>query len=78
MVVLTKLREYVKAGDFAIVGSRQYRYFEEYLLSENTWNQTIGYTRLSVGLSFEDYMIEIISSLNERLKRKSYVLTKMC
>ncbi|MEH7514912.1 Tn3 family transposase [Gottfriedia acidiceleris] len=68
MAVLTELREHVRAGDVSIVGSRQYRDFEEYLFSEDTWNQTKGNTRLSVSLSFEEYMTERTSSLNERLK----------
>jgi len=68
MAILTELREHVRAGDVSIVGSRQYRDFEEYLFSEDTWNQTKGNTRLSVSLSFEDYMTERTSSLNERLK----------
>ncbi|MBG9657128.1 Tn3 family transposase [Cytobacillus firmus] len=67
MAVLTELREHVRAGDVSIVGSRQYRDFEEYLFSEDTWNQTKENTRLSVSLSFEDYMSERTSSLNERL-----------
>ena len=68
MAVLTELREHVRAGDVSIVGSRQYRDFEEYLFSEDTWNQTKENTRLSVSLSFEDYITERTSSLNERLK----------
>ncbi|QKN94056.1 Tn3 family transposase [Bacillus amyloliquefaciens] len=68
MAVLTELREHVRAGDVSIVGSRQYRDFEEYLFSEDTWNQTKENTRLSVSLSFEDYMTEKTSSLNKRLK----------
>ncbi|MED1612740.1 Tn3 family transposase [Bacillus paranthracis] len=68
MAVLTELREHVRAGDVSIVGSRQYRDFEEYLFSEDTWNQTKENTRLSVSLSFEDYMTERTSSLNKRLK----------
>lgn len=68
MAVLTELREHVRAGDVSIVGSRQYRDFEEYLFSEDTWNQSKGNTRLSVSLSFEDYITERTRSLNERLK----------
>ena len=68
MAVLTELREHVRAGDVSIVGSRQYRDFEEYLFSEDTWNQSKGNTRLSVNLSFEDYITERTSDLNERLK----------
>ncbi|UPG66160.1 Tn3 family transposase [Metabacillus endolithicus] len=68
MAVLSELREHVRAGDVSIIGSRQYRDFEEYLFSEDTWNQTRENTRLSVSLSFEDYIKERTSSLNERLK----------
>lgn len=68
MAVLTELREHVRAGDVSIVGSKQYRDFEEYLFSEDTWNQTKENTRLSVSLSFVDYMTERTSSLNERLR----------
>jgi TnpA family transposase len=68
MAVLTELREHVRAGDVSIVGSRQYRDFEEYLFSEDTWNQSKGNSRLSVSLSFEDYITERTSSLNERLR----------
>ncbi|NJP36871.1 Tn3 family transposase [Alkalicoccus luteus] len=68
MAALTELREHVRAGDVSIVGSRQYRDFEEYLFSEDTWNQLKGNTSLSVSLSFEDYITERTNSLNERLK----------
>ncbi|MCD1711125.1 Tn3 family transposase [Listeria monocytogenes] len=68
MAVLTELREHVRAGDVSIVGSKQYRDFEEYLFSEDIWNQTKENTRLSVSLSFEDYMTERTNSLNNRLQ----------
>ncbi|MBK5469308.1 Tn3 family transposase [Bacillus sp. TH19] len=77
MAVLTELREHVRAGDVSIVGSRQYRDFEEYLFSENTWNQTKENTRLSVSLSSEDYLTERTSSLNERLKWLSANFNKL-
>lgn len=77
MAVLTELREHVRAGDVSIVGSRQYRDFEEYLFSEDTWNQTKENTRLSVSLSYEDYLTERISSLNERLKWLSANFNKL-
>ena len=50
MAFLTELREHIRAGDVSIVGSRQFRDFEEYLFSEDTWNQTKENTRLSVSL----------------------------
>ncbi len=68
MAVLTELREHVRAGDVSIAGSRQYKDFEEYLFSEDMWNQSKDNTRLSVSLSFEDYIQERTISLNERIK----------
>jgi len=68
MAVLTELREHVRAGDVSIVGSRQYRDFEEYLFSEDTWNRSKESTRLSVSLSFEDYIQERTKSLHDSLK----------
>lgn len=67
MAILTELKEHVRAGDVSIVGSRQYRDFEEYLFSEEKWSQDKDHTRLSVSLSFEDYIQERTKSLNERL-----------
>ncbi|PFY73592.1 Tn3 family transposase [Bacillus wiedmannii] len=77
MAVLTELREHVRAGDVSIVGSRQYKDFEEYLFSEDTWNQTKENTRLSVSLSYEDYLTERTSSVNERLKWLSANFNKL-
>ncbi|MGE7307798.1 Tn3 family transposase [Priestia megaterium] len=77
MAVLTELREHVRAGDVSIAGSRQYRDFEEYLFSEDTWNQTKENTRLSVSLSCKDYLTERTSSLNERLKWLSANFNKL-
>ncbi len=77
MAVLTELREHVRAGDVSIEGSRQYRDFEEYLFSENQWNQEKANTRLSVSLSFEDYILERTKSLNDKLKWLSTNWTKL-
>lgn len=77
MAVLTELREHIRAGDVSIVGSRQYKDFEEYLFSEETWNQTKVNTRLSVSLSLEDYITERTESLNERLNWISTNLNKL-
>ncbi len=68
MAVLTELREHIRAGDVSIVGSKQYRDFEEYLFSKDSWTQTKENNRLSVSLSFEDYIQERKQSLSESLK----------
>ncbi|EKE30790.1 Transposase for transposon Tn1546 [Salimicrobium jeotgali] len=68
MAVLTELREHIRAGDVSIVGSKQYRDFEEYLFSKDSWTQTKENNKLSVSLSFGDYIQERKQSLNESLK----------
>lgn len=67
MAVLTELREHIRAGDISIIGSRQYKDFEEYLFSKDTWEDSKDMSRLSVSLSFEDYIQERSNSLDERL-----------
>ena len=68
MAALSELREHVRAGDISISGSRQYMDFEEYLLSQEKWNEVKSVSRLSISLSFEEYMKERTDSLNKRLK----------
>ncbi|GMQ61389.1 Tn3 family transposase [Vallitalea sp. AN17-2] len=70
MAVLTELRELreqVRAGDISVVGSKQYRDFEDYLFTKDEWINSINSTRLSVNTSFDEYMKERVNSLNERL-----------
>ena len=37
MAVLTELRNYVRSGDVSIIGSRQYKDFDEYLVPKEDW-----------------------------------------
>lgn len=37
MAVLTELRNYVRSGDVSIVGSRQHKNFDEYLVPKENW-----------------------------------------
>jgi len=71
MSVLTELREHVRSGDISITGSRQYRDFKEYIISEEEWEKTKTDINLSVNLSFDYYINERIESLNKRLKTLS-------
>lgn len=68
MAALSELREHVRAGDISISGSRQYMDFEEYLISQEKWNEVKSVSKLSVSLSFEEYIKERTDSLNKRLK----------
>lgn len=52
MAVLTELRNYVRSGDVSIVGSRQHKDFEEYLVPKADWNGIDpNSTKLAVSLS---------------------------
>lgn len=68
MAVLTELRDRVKAGDISISGSKQYKDFEDYLLSKNEWINSKENNKLSVSLSFDEYIQDRLNNLNERLK----------
>lgn len=68
MAVLTELRDRVKAGDISISGSKQYKDFEDYLLSKNEWISSKENNKLSVSLSFDEYIQDRLNNLNERLK----------
>ena len=68
MAVLTELRDRVKAGDISISGSKQYKDFEDYLLSKNEWISSKENYKLPVSLSFDEYIQDRLNNLNERLK----------
>lgn len=56
MAVLTELRKYVRSGNISIVGSRQHKDFEEYIVSKEDWSSiTPSDTKLAVSLSAEEY-----------------------
>jgi hypothetical protein len=68
MAVLTELRNYVRSGDVSIVGSRQHKDFEEYLVSIADWEELKpNQIRLAVSRSAEEYLVERMESLLKRL-----------
>lgn len=69
MAALTELRNYVRSGDVSIVGSRQYKDFDSYLVSKNEWKpiHTTG-SKLAVSLNVEEYLEERTTSLMHRLR----------
>ncbi|MGG0939810.1 Tn3 family transposase [Brevibacillus centrosporus] len=68
MAVLTELRNYVRSGDVSIVGSRQHKDFEEYLVPKEDWNGIDpNATKLAVSLSAKNYLEERTESLLQRL-----------
>jgi hypothetical protein len=68
MAVLTELRNYVRSGDVSIIGSRQHKDFEEYLVPKSDWNGIDpNATKLAVSLSAKEYLEERTESLLQRL-----------
>jgi len=69
MAVLMELRNSIRSGDVSIVGSRQYKDFDEYLISKDKWARIDSdSTKLAVSMSVIDYMAERMESLLKRLE----------
>ena len=69
MAALTELRNAVRAGNISIVGSRQHKDFEEYLVAKTEWERAkqSGDTGLSVSSSADEYLSERMETLTQRL-----------
>lgn len=69
MAALTELRNAVRAGNVSIVGSRQHKDFEEYLVSKIEWESAkeTGDTGLPVSSSVDEYLAERIETLTQHL-----------
>ncbi|WP_349772230.1 Tn3 family transposase [Brevibacillus borstelensis] len=69
MAALTELRNHIRSGDVSIVGSRQHKDFDEYLVPQDEWKSTQATgTRLAVSLNVDDYLEERTNSLLRRLQ----------
>lgn len=69
MAVLTELRNCVRSGDVSIIGSRQHKDFDEYLIPKEKWTQINPDTiKLAVSMSAVDYLAERKESLLKRLE----------
>ncbi|UUZ93767.1 hypothetical protein LJK87_03415 [Paenibacillus sp. P25] len=71
MAVLMESRNYVRSGDVSIVGDRQHKDFDEYLVPKENWARIEpSVTKLAVSMSTSDYLAERTESL---LKRQEWV-----
>lgn len=69
MAVITELRNYVRSGDVSIVGSRQHKDFDEYLVSKDEWSRIQpDATKLVISMTASDYLAERTASLIQRLE----------
>lgn len=65
---LTELRNYIRSGDIFVPGSRQHKAFDDYLIPQDNWKSvTRVQDYLAVPLRVEEYLMERIGSLNQRL-----------
>lgn len=69
LCVLVELRDRLRAGDIWVVGSRQYRTFEDHLLSPAAFAEMRqqGSLPVAVETDVERYLAERLTSLRERL-----------
>ncbi|MES5865971.1 Tn3 family transposase [Bacillus cereus group sp. RP32] len=69
LAAFTELRNYVRSGDISIVGSRQHKDFDEYLIPQQEWTKSknIG-TRLAVPIQVEEYIKERTETLLHRIQ----------
>jgi hypothetical protein len=70
LCVLSELRDRLRAGDVWVSGSRQYRSFEERLISAETLRelQQAGTLPIAVGPDFKQFIADRQALLDERLK----------
>lgn len=68
LAAFTELRNYVRSGDISIVGSRQHKDFDEYLVPSRDWNDSkeMG-IRLAVSPNADEYIIERTQTLLGRI-----------
>lgn len=67
IAVVSEIRDKVKAGDLSIKGSKQFKEFEDYLISKEEWEKLKDSNRLDVSLSVEEYLEDRNNVLNQKL-----------
>jgi hypothetical protein len=68
--VMAELRNHLRSGDMWVVGSRQYKDFEDYLLTPETWNEIKQYNQipLKIPTNVDQYLQErqeVLAELNK-------------
>lgn len=56
IAVLNELKNKVRSGDISVVGSKDFKSFEAYLVSENDWELERNQTRLAAQNNFKEYI----------------------
>jgi TnpA family transposase len=76
MYTLSELRSGLRSGDIWVVGSRQFRDFEDYLLSDSAWQQirTSKTIPVAVDVDFDRYIEQRNRELSEQIALTSTLL----
>ncbi|WP_010648716.1 Tn3 family transposase [Oceanobacillus massiliensis] len=68
MAALTELKNHIRSGDVSVVGSRQHRDIEDYLVTKQEWQTDCSKEiKLATPISSDTYLAEREKSLNQRL-----------
>lgn len=62
MATLTELKNRIRAGDISVEGSKNYKNFDEYIISKEEWQNI----KQEIDFSFTDYINERKATLNDR------------
>jgi hypothetical protein len=75
---MSELKNALRAGDVSVVGSRQFKDFDDYLMTRTEFNQRYEADELGVAVatSARDYLEECFSQLREALDRTNTLATR--
>jgi len=78
LCVLSELRSGLRSGDIWIAGIRQYKAFEEYLMSHGQWEwiKQAGETEVELPADFTTYIAERKATLHRELTRVEQLLAE--
>lgn len=69
IAAFTELRNYIRSDDISIIGSRQHKEFDEYLVSEQEWREKKeNGIRLTVPIQVQEYMTGRTEALLNRIQ----------
>jgi TnpA family transposase len=68
IAVLNELKNKVRSGDISVAGSKSFKSFEDYLVSEKDWELERNQTKLTVQETFKEYISAKKQELNTLLK----------
>ena len=72
LAAVTTVKNYIRSGDISVVGSKNYKDVDEYLISKQEWSEICtNQIDLAVSLSFDDYWAERTKTLTEQIEKVS-------